>query len=557
MSSAAGQAGEAGADAEGDQSLDASVVFHTKAEMNAMIASPFAATATGAAAATATTEESNGVLANIKGKGKGSMGNAFLLYGADNIRGAHVLRSLLLRTRRTVPGAAAPVVYCLGSWKTAEGGLARIEKAMRELQIWKPAFAQRIRPLPGGDVMQARFRLPPPVYARLVAEVGTIVHTGSALLWTLDPPLVAENVSALMNMVALARANGASLHYLSSTWLDAYDSADPETDDRRLLQHLPEIQVKRRAEEVLHFAAHQHGLRCAVYRLPFLAPNTQGGFSRRHAQDESFVTKTLAILADAGLLVANCADDVVPLISADVAGDFVAARVLGGGRGRGRARGRAAAAASVYSPTLETQCVTMSTLVDWIEQAEAGATSRGGAAMSSFQRQGLAMQSRPINRRGTRAEMVAYFERKLQLPALVETYTKLFFEVMPALSRAASRLVARARRQVSPLQYALFLAKRRGQGLVGAARGEGERVMAAEGMQRYIAADPLLLWVLAAPGGDGAKMERSSSNPPGMGGTQVTSETSEASMSEIKEEMKDEAEASGPALEAAPRMVKA
>ena len=281
LSSNSAQSGEAGAGAEGDASLDASV-YHTKAEMNSMLASSFSFAATGGAAtgaAASTTDDADAALANGKGRGKG---DAILLYGADGLAGAHLLRYLLKGTHRSLK-ATAPVVYCLGSWTTAEGGLARIEKAMRELKIWKPAFAARIRPLPGGDVMQARFRLPPALYARLVAEVGTVVHAGSALLWALDAPLVAENVSALMNMVALARANGAALHYISSQWLDGYDGADPETDDRRLLQALPEIQVKRRAEEILHFAAHQHGLRCAAYRLPCLAANTRGGFSRRHA----------------------------------------------------------------------------------------------------------------------------------------------------------------------------------------------------------------------------------------------------------------------------------
>jgi thioester reductase-like protein len=476
-SSTTTHSGEAGADAEGDASLDASV-FHTKAEMNSMLASSFATPPPQASGARSSSSSSvmgglaDGGLVPCVGVGMGKgKGQAILLYGADSLGGAHLLRYLLKGTsrRRLLPGGA-PVVYCLGSWSTAEGGLARIEKVMREAKIWKPAFAARIRPLPGGDATQARFRLPPAVYARLAAEVGTIVHAGSPLLWALDAPLVAENVSALMNMVALARANGASVHYVSSQWLDGYDGADPETDDRRLLASLPEIQVKRRAEEILHFAAHQHGLRCAAYRLPCLAVNTKGGFSRRHARDESFVVKTIAILRDAGMLVAECADDVVPLISADVAAKFVVARILGARGRNGRRR------AAVFSPTVETECVTMSTLVDWMEEAEGC-----GAG--------------PINRVGTREEMAAYFERRIRLPPMVETYSRLFFEVMPALSRTTRRLVAAARAEVTPLQALLYQAK--------AKRRGGQGVTAAEGMHRFIVGDPsLIASALAMPGGE-------------------------------------------------------
>lgn len=480
-SSASAQAGEAGGTAEEDATLDASV-FHTKTEMNHMLASSFSS----AGAPGSATPFSSAALASDGPSRvrRGSRGKAILLYGADSIGGAHILRYLLKGTRR------GTLVFCLGFWTTAEGGLARIERAMRELQIWNPAFAARIAPLPGGDVMQARFRLPPAEYGRLVAEVGTIVHAGSPLLWSLDAPLIAENVSALMSMVALARASGASLHYVSSQWLDGLDGADPESEDRRLLQALPEVQVKKRAEEILHFAARQHGLRCAAYRQPCLAVNTRGGFSGRHAREESFVVKTLAILRDAGLMVAESAEDLVPLISADVWGKFVAARVLGGKGGKGRARH-----AAIYSPTLETECVTMAALVDWVEEAEEAAAAETGGPSDPEQ------PARRINREGTRAEMVAYFERRLRLSPMVESFTKLFFEVVPALSRTTRRLVAQARREVSPLQYALLQAKRRGQELAGGSR-RGERVAAAEGMRRHIVANPSLLAAPAMPGVD-------------------------------------------------------
>lgn len=142
-------------------------------------------------------------------------GSGILLYGADGARGAHILKYLLKgsSTRR-------PRVHCLGAWATAENGAARIERAMREAGLWKPQYAARIVPVANAQVTQAGFRLPADAYERLVAQVGAVVHAGTPLLWSLDGPLVAENVSALMNLVAFARRNGADVHYVSSPWLD-------------------------------------------------------------------------------------------------------------------------------------------------------------------------------------------------------------------------------------------------------------------------------------------------------------------------------------------------
>lgn len=145
-------------------------------------------------------------------------GGGILLYGADTARGAHILRALLKGSSGS--GAGRRVIYCLGPWATAEGGMARVERAMREAGLWKDKYTPRVVPVPNAQVTQPEFRLPPQEYARLVAEVGAVVHAGTPLLWSLDAPLIAENVSALMNVVAFARKSGADVHYVSSPWLD-------------------------------------------------------------------------------------------------------------------------------------------------------------------------------------------------------------------------------------------------------------------------------------------------------------------------------------------------
>lgn len=44
--------------------------------------------------------------------------------------------------------------------------------------------------------------------------MDAIVHTGGSLKWAMDADLVPTNINGLMNVIALARKNGASVHYL-------------------------------------------------------------------------------------------------------------------------------------------------------------------------------------------------------------------------------------------------------------------------------------------------------------------------------------------------------
>ena len=169
-----------------------------------------------------------------------------------------------------------PTVYCVVRAHTAEGAAARIEKAMRQLKIWKPSFADSIVALPG-DMAQPNFGLKPDVYNRLVREVDAIVHAGGSRKWHMDTESVACNISGLMNVVTLARKSNASVHYISSGWLDAEEAASDK--DRDILHAMPYVQIKRRAEDILHFAARHYKLACFAYRIPLISVNTKGGFT--------------------------------------------------------------------------------------------------------------------------------------------------------------------------------------------------------------------------------------------------------------------------------------
>lgn len=134
-------------------------------------------------------------------------------------------------------------VLAVGPWTTAEGGLLKIQRGMEELGVWKARFAGKLRAIPG-DVAKAEFGLKPDAYAQLVQDVDVIVHTGGSLKWAMDADLVPVNINGLMNCIALARKNGAAVHYLSSSSLTAQDCA--EEADKVLLHTVPYFDVKRK-----------------------------------------------------------------------------------------------------------------------------------------------------------------------------------------------------------------------------------------------------------------------------------------------------------------------
>lgn len=210
----------------------------------------------------------------------------------------------------------------MGPWTTAEGGQLKIQRSMEELGIWKARFAGKLRAIPG-DVAKAEFGLKPDAYAELVREVDVVVHTGGSLKWAMDADLVPTNINGLMNVIALARKNGASVHYLSSSSLTAQDCS--EEADKALLRTVPYFDVKRKvrggsgragwaccmcfdsywcwifhttthqphhhdpnqptqAEDILQFAARHYGIRCHIYRLPFISANSRGNFGTGYAK---------------------------------------------------------------------------------------------------------------------------------------------------------------------------------------------------------------------------------------------------------------------------------
>jgi len=399
-SSGAGKGDGAGAD-----QVEEVKVLHSKAEMNSMISSRFE-----------TCTESGRIVSQPKLKrlstSSNLKGSKVLLFGAEFLNGAHMVRYLIK--------GGATVLFCVGPWKTTEGGLMMIEKSMRDLSLWKDSFAKSIKPVPG-DVAQKDFGMTGPVYEDLVAQVDTIVHTGGSLKWAMDADLVPVNISGLMNVIAMARKNGASIHYLSSSSLTAMDYADPE--DRELLKTVPYFDVKRKAEDILQFAARHYNLRCVIYRLPYITPNSKGRFGTGYAKDLILV-RLMQCIHDSGLLPAKeLGEYKLFLMSADAVAKFVVGHMK---HTPSSARGTAIR----HYVITESNYVPISALADWAEE----------------------FKGRPVDRTASVEDMRAYMSKRLK-PEINLVYQSIFFDIIPALCRGGAKSDEKCKQEVTALEF--------------------------------------------------------------------------------------------------------
>lgn len=251
-------------------------------------------------------------------RGRRAAGGGILLLGATGMAGAHILRYLLKQH--------AGRVYCVVRAGSREAAMARVKAALAGLHLWKESFAGRIVALPG-DLVRPQLGLSPSDFAEATAGLSSIVHAAGARSWSIDQQSIDCNVRGLLNLVELARGCEATIHYVSSCWLDLYEAASEE--DQAVLIELPYVRIKRRGEEILRFAAAQCHVACDVIRLPLLSVNRWGRF------DGELV---LFILMQ-GMYMARAAGGlraIYPLMTADGAGKEFVRQMRSGGRGSHR-----------------------------------------------------------------------------------------------------------------------------------------------------------------------------------------------------------------------------
>jgi thioester reductase-like protein/acyl carrier protein len=258
-----------GDEATGVQGAEDGDTLASSSTMAVVLASRFAATAEAKRPAPSVALPLFNKL-KLRPRGGQEKGGAHLLFGATGLAGSHILRYLIKHggVRR---------VFVIVRASDADAAMARLVKAMEDLRLWKPCFAQRIVALPG-DLALPRFGLTAERYQELVDEVGHIIHAAGARSWAVDAQSLDCNVAGVTNVVGLAREGGAVVHYVSSCWLDLYEAA-AEGADREELAALPYVDIKRRGEAILRFASKQCGVRCNIVRLPLFSVNSKGAFA--------------------------------------------------------------------------------------------------------------------------------------------------------------------------------------------------------------------------------------------------------------------------------------
>jgi acyl transferase domain-containing protein/NADPH:quinone reductase-like Zn-dependent oxidoreductase/thioester reductase-like protein/acyl carrier protein len=366
------------------------MVLHNKAEMNSMLATLF--------------EEDGDAANNHKAFHLRPLtSSAKLLFGATGLTGSHLLRYMIK--------AGVPKVFCIVRGSTSEGGVARIEKTMRLLKIWKPSFAANIVVIPG-DMALTNFGIKPDMYARLVHEVDAVMHAGGSRKWHMDTESVACNISGLMNIITLARKNNASVHYVSSGWLDAEEAATES--DRAILRGMPYVQIKRRAEDILHFAARHYKLACFAYRIPLISVNTKCGFT-----GDFVAFSVMQTLYESRMMPKDmCESSCYPIMPADFAAKYVV-------RQMSRAPRKTNGKAFLYSASAFSEIVSTEKLAEWVEE----------------------LKNVKISRTATMEQVKEYYAKRLVNE--VQDMQASFTDFLVALGRASERLRLQVRRESS------------------------------------------------------------------------------------------------------------
>ena len=319
--------------------------------------------------------------------------HAKLLFGATGLVGSHILRYLLK--------GGAPMVYCVVRAATPEGAYNRVEQKMRQLRLWKPAFANRIRAIPG-EVGKALFGLDAELYQQLLSVVDDVILSAGARSWTATEETIAANIAGTVNAVAFARKGGAAVHYVSTGWLDIYDAAD--ATDKKTFENVPYVKIKRRAEDILHYASRHHDIRCAIHRVPFVSVNSKGGF------DGDLLPFTVMALAKVtGMAAREWQHGYYPLLPADAAAKFIVRGVEKG------PKGSTSKGAEMRTALTITSFVSESVFLDWVDE----------------------IRSSPIDRNHTPAEVIAAVEQVLGQDTSALT---LLMELGDAVNRVSAAL---------------------------------------------------------------------------------------------------------------------
>jgi thioester reductase-like protein len=202
------------------------------------------------------------------------------LTGATGFFGAFLLRDLLSQTQADC--------YCLVRGNDPTTAQQRIIDNLAHYQLWQPEFAPRIKPLLG-DLAQPLLGLDPQQFQTLATEVDGIYHNAAFLHYVSSyHQLKPMNVVATAEILKLAaRTKPKPVHYISSIGvfgpdLEPVDDLAQKTIHRETDLSNPKnlylgyFQTKWVADKLVTLAR-SRGLVTNVYRLPFIAGDSQTG----------------------------------------------------------------------------------------------------------------------------------------------------------------------------------------------------------------------------------------------------------------------------------------
>ncbi|MFJ1866041.1 amino acid adenylation domain-containing protein [Streptomyces sp. NPDC088097] len=218
-----------------------------------------------------------------------------LLTGATGFLGAHLLYELLTRT-----GAE---IHCLVRAADPEAAHARVLGALRAHLLWRPAFAGRIRAVPG-DLAAPGLGLAPETAEELARTVDAVYHCGAVVnlahSYARSKPANVDGTIELLRLAARHRT--VPLHHISTVGAVAPGPAagplvraDDPLPGPDLLRH-GYAQSKWVAEKLLEQAA-ARGLPVTVHRPTRIAADTDTGI----CQPSDYFWLLLKACVEAGL----------------------------------------------------------------------------------------------------------------------------------------------------------------------------------------------------------------------------------------------------------------
>ncbi len=202
-----------------------------------------------------------------------------LLTGVTGFVGAFLLNDLLQTNSN---------IYCLVRASNDKNALERIEKNLKQYNLWKPTFKSRIIAL-AGDLCQKNLGLNVDTFEQLKDDIDIIFHNGAALDFTKSyHDLKDPNVGGTKSILELATFNKIKpLHYVSTLSVFNEPTTIDENSSIENQKHhvIDGYAASKWVAEMLAQIAQQKGYPVSIYRLGRITGESENG---QHNEQDLF-----------------------------------------------------------------------------------------------------------------------------------------------------------------------------------------------------------------------------------------------------------------------------